>query len=70
MKEANLEMSGPEIRNKIIANNKIIEEGQKSMFVLDRKVLAAIEENKHLRQICKHDFDELGYCKFCDTKVE
>lgn len=63
-------MNGLEIRNKIIQNNKIIEEGQKSMFVLDKKVAAALEENKRLREICKHDFDELGYCKFCDTKVE
>lgn len=63
-------MNGIQIREKIIENNKIIEEGQKSMFILDKKVLAALEENKRLRQVCRHEFNELGYCKFCDTKVE
>ena len=63
-------MNGNEIREKIIENNKIIEEGQKSMFVLDKKVQAALEENRHLRNICRHDFDETGHCIFCDTKVD
>lgn len=63
-------MSGEEIRIKISQNNKIIEEADKTMFTLNKKVLDAIEENKRLRTICHHEYNELGYCIFCDEVKE
>ena len=71
MKEVNLLMSGPEIQAKIIANLKIIEEEAKNgLFTLSKRAQAAVEENKHLRNICPHEYDELGFCIYCDKEVE
>ncbi len=64
-------MNGQEIREKIIANNKELDECvTPGIFVLNEKVKNLLAENRHLREICPHEFDELGYCVFCDTKVE
>lgn len=63
-------MSGEEIRQKIIANNKIIEESLSPTFVLNRAVQKALEENKRLRNICPHEYDELGYCIYCDKEKD
>ena len=64
-------MSGPEIQAKIIANLKIIEEEAKNgLFLLIKRAQAAVEENKHLRNICPHEYDELGFCIYCDKEVD
>ena len=63
-------MSGEEIRQKIIENNKIIEDSLSPTFVLNRAVQKALEENKRLRNICPHEYDELGYCIYCDKEKD
>lgn len=60
-------MSGEQIKAQIIRNNKIIEqEARTGVFTLSKKAQEAIEENKHLRAMCHHEFDDLGYCIYCD----
>ena len=63
-------MSGEEIRQKIIENNKIIEQSLSPTFVLNRAAQQAMEENKKLQSICQHEFDELGYCIYCDKEKD
>lgn len=63
-------MSGNEIREKIIENNKIIEEANPTIFVLNKKVQKALDDNRHLRSICPHEYDETGYCIYCDAAAE
>ena len=63
-------MSGEEIRQKIIENNKIIEQSLSPTFVLNRAAQQAMEENKKLQNICPQEFDELGYCIYCDKEKD
>lgn len=64
-------MSGEQIRDKIIANNKRIDEIlDKSTFTLNIEVMALREENRRLQSICDHKFDELGFCIYCDKEKE
>ena len=63
-------MSGNEIREKINENNKIIAEQTLATFTLNQKAAEALRENKHLQDICDHEFDELGYCIYCDKMVD
>ena len=71
MKDVYLSMSGPEIQAKIMANLTIIEEEAKNgLFTLSKRAKIAVEENKHLRDICPHEYNELGFCIYCDKEVE
>ena len=63
-------MSGEEIRAKIIETNKIIEQSLSPTFVLNKAAKMALEENKHLRNICPHEYDELGFCIYCDKEKD
>lgn len=64
-------MNGIEVNKKIIANLQIIEEEAKTgLFTLSKRAQAAIEDNRHLRDICPHEFDETGHCIFCDKEVD
>lgn len=64
-------MSGAEIREKIIENNQRIEKIlDKSIFTLNREIVTLREENKKLQSICHHEYDDLGFCIYCDIKVE
>lgn len=64
-------MSGNEIREKIIQNNKRIEEVlNKCIFTLNREVLQLREENRRLQSQCDHEFNELGFCIYCDKEKE
>lgn len=63
-------MSGEEIRKKIVENNKIIEQSVTPTFILNKTVQKALEENKRLQQICQHEYDELGYCIYCDKEKD
>lgn len=64
-------MNGTEVNKKIIANLQIIEEEAKTgLFTLSKRAQAAIEDNRHLRDICPHEFDETGHCIFCDKEVD
>ena len=70
MKEDNSLMSGEEIRKKILENNRIIEQSLSPTFVLNRAVQKALEDNKRLQGICNHEYDELGYCIYCDKEKD
>lgn len=64
-------MNGTEVNKKIIANLQIIEEEAKTgLFTLSKRAQAAIEDNKRLRGICPHEFDETGHCIFCDKEAD
>ena len=64
-------MSGNEIQAKIIANLQIIEEEAiTGLFTLSKRAQAALEENRKLREICPHHFDETGFCIYCDKEVD
>ena len=64
-------MNGIEIQKKVIENLRIIEEeAKKGTFTLSARANAAMEENKYLRNICPHCFDETGHCRFCDKETE
>lgn len=62
-------MNGPEIRKKINQNNELIETQNLNMFTLNKKVQVAIAQNKYLRSICNHKFEN-GYCIYCDAQEE
>ncbi len=64
-------MNGIEIQKKVAANMRVIEEeAAKGVFTLNARAAAAIEENKYLRGICPHVYDETGHCIFCDKEVD
>lgn len=63
-------MNGLDIQKKIADNMRIIEEeAVKGTFTLSARASAALEDNKYLRGICPHVFDETGHCIFCDKEV-
>lgn len=64
-------MNGVEVQKRIQDNLKIIEEeAQKGVFTLSARANAAVEDNKYLRNICPHCYDETGHCIFCDKEVD
>lgn len=59
-------MRGIEIKEKIDANNKLIEQLiQPNKFTLNNTVMQLLNENRDLQDSCEHDFDEDGYCIYC-----
>lgn len=64
-------MNGQEIREQIIQLNKVIsEQVTPAIFTLNKTVQEAQDAIKHLREVCPHEYDELGYCIYCDKKVD
>lgn len=64
-------MNGLEIQKQIIENYKIIEEeAGTGLFTLNKRAQAAREEINRLRGICPHQFNEIGYCIYCDKEVD
>lgn len=64
-KEANYKLSGNEIRDKIDANNMLIESLlSPSKFTLNNPVVALLKENEELQRQCDHIFED-GYCIYC-----
>ena len=62
-------MTKEEIKEKIIFNNKKIQELlDPSIFILQPEVQKYIEDNEYLKSICPHDFNK-GVCSICG-KVE
>lgn len=54
-----------EIKSKIDANNKIIEElMQPNTFTLNNVIAELLEENRRLQSECEHEYEN-GYCAFC-----
>ena len=67
----NLEVTGNEIRTRIVTNNEIIEKAaREGTFQLSKEAQAAINENIELRKKCDHLFDDLGYCVYCDWRED
>lgn len=67
-KEVALLMSGLEVRKKIIANNKLIAEQPHNIFVLNQKIQELLDENRRLQEQCPHEYDETGFCIYCDKE--
>ena len=64
-------MNGIDIQKKIAENMKIIEEeASQGLFTLSPRAAAALEDNRYLRGICPHVFDETGHCMFCDKEAD
>ena len=64
-------MRGIDVNKKIIANLQIIEEEAKTgLFTLSKRAQAAIEDNKRLRDLCPHEYDETGHCIYCDKEAD
>lgn len=62
-------MDGVKIRKKIISLNTLIEKSiDPTSFVLNEKVQKARAEIEYLRRICQHEYDDLGYCIYCDKR--
>lgn len=58
-------MKKEEIKNKILFNNKKIEElMDPSVFILQPEVQRLMEENEYLKSICPHEFHD-GVCIIC-----
>lgn len=58
-------MNKEQIREKILFNNKKIEELlDPSVFILQSEVQQLMEDNEYLRTICPHEFEN-GVCKIC-----
>lgn len=63
-------MTGPEIRDRIIKNNHIIEdEARHGTFVLSAAAQEAMAENEDLRAQCPHSYSTYGFCIYCGGKL-
>lgn len=63
-------MTNEEIRERINQNNLQIEAYMNSScFVLDDRIRDLLEENKKLREMCNHTFENKS-CIYCDTPEE
>lgn len=64
-------MTGEEIRAQVVKNNKKIEEClNPRFFTLNKEISELLEENKKLQRICPHEYDDMGYCIFCDKEYK
>lgn len=62
--------NGLEIKNKIDANNKMIEDMMTpNIFTLNNIVNDLLRENDELSKRCPHEY-ESGYCIYCYKKEE
>ena len=60
--------TGSDIRKMINQNNLTIQKlFNPNQFTLNEGVQTLLDENAHLRSICKHEFEN-GVCIYCDTK--
>lgn len=63
-------MNGIEIRKRIIENNKLIAEQPHNIFVLNQKIQKLLDENRQLQELCPHEYDETGFCIYCDKEYQ
>jgi len=61
-------MNGPEIRDKLKANNDRIAM-LLHKFILTDEINQLLEENDELKLHCPHEFED-GYCVFCGRLEE
>lgn len=63
-------MNGPEIRNRIDYNNKVIGELMTpNFFTLNNAIADLLTENRQLQEECEHEFLN-GICIYCDKDEE
>lgn len=63
-------MNGPQIRDAIEKNNRMIQDLTAiNFFTLNNTVAELLEENRRLQQQCRHLFVD-GYCDFCLKEEE
>ena len=61
-------MNNLEIREKIDANNKLIESLlNPTTFTLNNTIYQLLQENDKIRKECQHHFED-GYCIYCDLE--
>lgn len=61
---------GLEIKEKIDANNKLIESALRpNQFTLNNTIASLLLENDSLQQQCPHEYEE-GYCIYCYKQEE
>lgn len=61
-------MNNLEIREKIDANNKLIESLlNPTTFTLNNTIYQLLQENDKIRKECHHHFKD-GYCIYCDLE--
>lgn len=64
-------MNGEKIRQEIQNNNeKIYSLLDPETFVLNSEVKRLMERNKQLRAICEHEYNQDGFCIYCNIKKE
>lgn len=62
-------MNGTEIRERIIKLNEVINDNlTPAFFTLNENIKKAQEEINRLREVCPHEYDDLGYCIYCDER--
>ena len=62
-------MNGSEVRTRIVELNEEMSKNiSPAVFVLNKKTQKIQEEIRYLREVCPHEYDELGYCIYCDKK--
>lgn len=63
-------MTNLEIKNKIDANNKVIESIlSPSEFTLNNTVMNLLQENAELQKQCQHNYVD-GFCEYCYKEEE
>lgn len=64
-------MTGPDTRKRINELNKFIATKiTPETFVLIKEVVEAQEEIKMLQSSCPHEYDDLGFCIYCDLRKD
>ena len=64
-------MTQLEIRKKIDENNELMGKLlNPSQFVLNNCIAEILAENRELQKNCHHEFDEDGFCVWCDMMEE
>ena len=62
-------MSGPEIREKINENNIKIQRAL-NKFILTDEINELMKENADLRALCRHEFNDKGFCVYCNMPID
>ena len=62
-------MTGEEIKTRIEENNnKIEQELSADTFVLNHTIVNLMAMNDELREVCPHEYNSDGICKYCLTR--
>ena len=65
LEEANYNLLGKEIKEKIDYNNQMIESLlSPSKFTLNNKIAQLLKENEELQSQCLHEYEN-GFCIYC-----